>query len=228
MWVQHCRLVTVKQQKWPCEIYANTSHKRASPAILVLVVRAWSTHILQSKYYWRPHLGLLGLKSNFLKATLLLAPPKKLCITYRSKRCAHFISVQRNTDRKRLQTALFPRDFRTIPKEPRPFFSPTAMSTLLKRCYLCFCAPAIASLLLRTSVHPDRQPESPVTEGTFTRQRILGRWLVGSTPAQHSALSSLDQTGMVRSLSLVKFLKLLCKLKWHCKFYISQNMYFFF
>lgn len=150
MWVQHCRLLTVKQQKWPCEIHANTSHKRASPTILVLVVRAWSTHILQLKYYWRTHLGFFGLKSNFLKATLLLAPPKKLCITYRSKRCAHFISVQRNTDRKRLHTALFPRDFRTILKEPRPFFSPTAMSTLFKRCYLCFCAPAIASLLLRT------------------------------------------------------------------------------
>lgn len=104
-----------------------------------------------------------------------------------------------------------PKDFRTILKEPRPFFSPTAMSTLFQRCYLCFCAPAIAPLLLRTSEHPDRQPENPVTEGTFTRQRILGRWLVSFTSAQHSALSSLDQTGMVHSLLLVKFLKLLCK-----------------
>lgn len=53
MWVQHCWFSTVKQQKWPCEIGANTTHKRASPTILVLVERACSTHILQLKYYRR-------------------------------------------------------------------------------------------------------------------------------------------------------------------------------
>lgn len=94
--------------------------------------------------------GFFRIEKQLFESNPFTCPPKKLCITYRSKRCAHFISVQRNTDRKRLQTALFPRDFRTILKEPRPFFSPTAMSTLFKRCYLCFCAPAIASLLLRT------------------------------------------------------------------------------
>lgn len=92
-----------------------------------------------------------GIKMQLFESNHYVLPTSNCVFTNRSEWCAQFINVQRSPHRQQLQTALFPKDCRTMLEELCSFFSSTAKWTLFQRCYLCFCSPAMASLLLWTA-----------------------------------------------------------------------------